>query len=213
MRSWCITTARRGPFAAGLGRLQLCACKCARELWCARASLAQKASGYRRLLGDRELSPGPHTPWRPLFRAGCQDARDTEPAAASGPRDPRSARGAAVWPPATTRGRGLSAGACPWQEPVSPQGRAVTGAETASSCFSRMPGSHSRGPRRSLTPHRRQRGAKVSVSLLQPPQPAGHVPRLLSGTRPGSSPQGYPSSLTLVYVQGREAENRAVRKP
>lgn len=132
------------------------------------------------------------------------------------PYDLSSARGAAVWPsalsrPATTRGRGHSAGACPWQERMSSQGRAVTSRDSLQLLLQdarlAQPGSWGK-------PHTSpdaDSGAKVSMPFLQPRRARRTRARLTK--RDYSSSRGYASSLTLVYVQGQEAENRAVRKP
>lgn len=94
---------------------------------------------------------------------------------------------------------------------MSPQGRAVT-EQTASSCFSRTPRLAQPGsPEKPHTSPNADSGAKVSMSFLQPPTASRTRAPLTK--RDYSSSRGYASSLTLVYVQGQEAVNRAVRKP
>lgn len=148
------------------------------------------------MLGDHELRPGAADALAaspPSWLSRCAGQRAGCPfrllrAQSSPPTTSALTRGAAVWPsapsrPATTRGREYSGGACPCQERMSPQGRAVTEQRQPPAASPGRPGSHSRVPPRSLTPHPMPTaGPRSACPSSSPPQPAGHVPRLLGGT-------------------------------
>lgn len=109
-------------------------------------------------------------------------------------------------------GAGVQRGSLSLAGAHEPSGTGCNGAETTSSCFSRMPRLAQPGsPEKPHTSPNADSGAKVSMSFLQPPTASRTRAPLTK--RDYSSSRGYASSLTLVYVQGQEAVNRAVRKP